>query len=68
MASSWFSKMLGMDMTLDNLQSVLIDLGCIGPAIQPAGNLIDEPLVTIGVEPLSRDTCGPGLGVGEGGR
>jgi ferritin-like metal-binding protein YciE len=24
MASSWFSKMLGMDMTLDNLESVLI--------------------------------------------
>jgi hypothetical protein len=37
---------------LRNLQQVLIDLGRISPAIQPAGNLIDEPLGAIGVEPL----------------
>lgn len=53
---------------MNDLEQILIDLGCISPAIQPAGNLIDEPLVAIGVEPLCRDTCGPRLGVGEGGR
>jgi hypothetical protein len=37
---------------LRSLQQVLIDLGRISPAIQPAGNLIDEPLGAIGVEPL----------------
>jgi hypothetical protein len=45
---------------LRNLQQVLIDLGRISPAIQPAGNLI-EPLGAIGVEPL-RDTRSPGFG------
>lgn len=51
-----------------DLQQILIDLGRISPAIQPAGNLIDEPLGAIGVEPLGRDTCGPGLRVCESGR
>ena len=35
---------------------------------QSAGNLIDEPFGAIGVEPLGRDPCGPGLGVCEGRR
>lgn len=51
-----------------DLQKILVDLGRISPAIQPAGNLIDEPHGAIGVEPFPRDTCGPGLGVREGRR
>jgi hypothetical protein len=50
-----------------NLQQIPIDLGRIRPAIQPAGNLIDEPLAAIGVEPLRGDTCSPGLSLCEGG-
>ena len=53
--------------TMSDLKQVLIDLLCISPAIQAATDLVQNPLISPGVQPLRRQARRAGLGIGEDG-
>ncbi len=50
---------------MGDFEQVLIDLVCIGPAIQAAPDLIQNALISPGVQPLRRQAGCAGLGVGK---
>jgi hypothetical protein len=48
-----------------DLQEILIDFRCVRPPVQTSANLLDNPLVSIGIEALRGEATSYRLGVGE---